>query len=83
MKLIISISNLYYPNKIFDMNDVGEPSSATYDQFQVVKKAVWVNSLHFNGSFIMMIIIIMIIIIIVMIVILRIIINYKWWLKLR
>ena len=41
MKLtIILISNLYYPNKTFDMNDVAVPSSATDDQLQVVKKVV-------------------------------------------
>ena len=40
MKLIISISNLYYPNKIFDMNDGGVPSSATDDPLQLVKKVV-------------------------------------------
>ena len=38
--IIILISNLYYPYKISDMNDVGEPSSATDDQLQLVKKVV-------------------------------------------
>ena len=38
MKLImILISNLYYPNKVFDMNDVGVPSSATDDPLQLVR----------------------------------------------
>ena len=39
MKLM-KISNLNYPNKIFDMNDVGVPSSTTDDPLQLVKKVV-------------------------------------------